>query len=122
MRLEYVRKVSKVFSYLEKFLPKPPTNQNKPNQKSAKIEKNDFCLYELYGRNFWRAPEISADLKVLSIFVSKKLVSGNFIHKQKSYINLKKKMKIPIFALFGQNLRKKHFSTFFSNLYNFFVY
>ena len=51
----------------KKIYHKPLTNQNKPNQKLEKIEKNDFCLFESYGRNFWRAPEISAENENLAI-------------------------------------------------------
>ena len=81
MGLKYVWKVSRVFSYLQKFLPKPPTNQNKPNQKLEKIEKNEFSIYRAYGRNFCSMTEISANMKILHTFRLSKPISCNLFHK-----------------------------------------
>ncbi len=88
MGLKYVWKVSRVFPYLQEFLPKPPTNQNNPTQKLEKIEKNDLFSDLIYGRNFCTMTEIST---ILNIFVFPKPVSWNSTHKPNTYIKLKKK-------------------------------
>ena len=98
MGLKYVWKVSRVFSYLQKFLPKPPTNQNNPTQKLEKIEKNDLFSDLIYDRNFCTMTEISTILKILNIFVSPKPVSWNYTNKPIFYIKLKKKNKNVIFV------------------------
>ena len=100
MGLKYVWKVSRVFSYLQKFLPKPPTNQNNPTQKLEKIEKNDLFSDLIYGRNFCTMTEISTILKILNIFVFPKPVSWNSTHKPNTYIKLKKNRKMSFWAKF----------------------